>query len=215
VGDATGALGADAPSRLRVQRDALHEHYFSGLRSGAEPHPPSGSALAAALAESFGSLEQWQAAFHAVGESRGVGWVILFQDPTTHWLTNHWISLHQEGVPAGFTPLLVMDVWEHAFMRDYKATERGVYIEAFFRNIDWRMIEQRLPKTSALRLAQLTSSRPARALRAAERVRRLLPRQDAPARCDGAIATPQRSAAPSAPRDRPKRASALPGADRP
>jgi superoxide dismutase, Fe-Mn family len=83
---------------------------------------------------------------------RGVGCVILFQDPTTHWLTNHWITLHQECVPAGFTPLLVMDVWDHAFMRDYKATERGAYIEAFFRNIDWRMIERRLPETSALRL---------------------------------------------------------------
>lgn len=103
----------------------LHEHYFSSLRPAAEPSPPSGSALAAALAESFGSVELWQAAFHAIGELRGVGWVILFQDPTTHWLTNHWITLHEEGVPAGFKPLLVMDVWEHAFMRDYKATERG------------------------------------------------------------------------------------------
>jgi len=56
-------------------------------------------------------------------------------------------------VPVGFTPLLVMDVWEHAFMRDYKATERGKYIEAFFRNIDWRMIERRLQEPSALRLA--------------------------------------------------------------
>jgi Fe-Mn family superoxide dismutase len=131
----------------------LHEHYFSSLRPAAEPSPSSGSALAAALAESFGSVEQWQAAFHAIGELRGVGWVILFQDPTTHWLTNHWITLHQEGVPAGFKPLLVMDVWEHAFMRDYKATERGTYIEAFFRNIDWRMVEGRLPEKSALRLA--------------------------------------------------------------
>jgi Fe-Mn family superoxide dismutase len=131
----------------------LHEHYFSNLRPAAEPKPPSGSGLAAALAESFGSVEQWQAAFHAIGEMRGVGWVILFQDPATHWLTNHWITLHQEGAPAGFKPLLVMDVWEHAFMRDYKATERGMYIEAFFRNIDWRMIERRLPETSALRLA--------------------------------------------------------------
>ena len=131
----------------------LHEHYFSNLRPAAEPNPPSGSALAAALVESFGSVEQWQTAFHAIGEMRGVGWVILFQDPATHWLTNHWITLHQEGVPAGFKPLLVMDVWEHAFMRDYKATERGKYIAAFFRNIDWRMIEQRLQETSALRLA--------------------------------------------------------------
>ncbi len=131
----------------------LHEHYFSNLRPAAEPDPPSGSALAAALAESFGSLEQWQAAFHAIGEMRGVGWVILFQDPTTNWLTNHWITLHHEGVPAGFKPLLVMDVWEHAFMRDYKATKRGKYIEAFFRNIDWRMLERQLQETSPLRLA--------------------------------------------------------------
>jgi Fe-Mn family superoxide dismutase len=131
----------------------LHEHYFSNLRPAAEPAPPKGSALAVALAESFGSVEQWQAAFHAIGEMRGVGWAILFEDPATHWLTNHWITLHQEGVPAGFTPLLVMDVWEHAFMRDYQALERGKYIEAFFRNIDWGMIEGRLQETSALRLA--------------------------------------------------------------
>lgn len=131
----------------------LHEHYFSGLRSAAEPAPASGSSLAAALTQSFGSVERWQAAFHAIGEMRGVGWVILFEDPATHWLTNHWVTLHHEGVLAGFRPLLVMDVWEHAFMRDYKATERAKYIEAFFRNIDWRMVERRLQEPSALRLA--------------------------------------------------------------
>jgi superoxide dismutase, Fe-Mn family len=131
----------------------LHEHYFLNLRPAAAPTPPTGSPLAAALTESFGSVEQWQAAFHAIGEMRGVGWVILFEDPATHWLTNHWVTLHHEGVPAGFRPLLVMDVWEHAFMRDYKATERGKYIEAFFRNIDWRMVERRLQEPSAPRVA--------------------------------------------------------------
>jgi Fe-Mn family superoxide dismutase len=131
----------------------LHEQYFSNLRPAGAPTPPTGSPLTAALTESFGSVEQWQAAFHAIGEMRGVSWVILFQDPATYRLTNHWVTLHHEGVPAGFTPLLVMDVWEHAFMRDYKATERGKYIEAFFRNIDWRMIERRLQEPSALRLA--------------------------------------------------------------
>jgi len=122
----------------------LHEHYFSNLCAAAAPKPSSGSSLATALAESFGSVEQWMAAFQAVGATRGVGWVVLFQDPATSWLTNHWISLHHEGVPVGFKPLLVMDVWEHAFVRDYKATERGKYIEAFFRNIDWKVVERRL-----------------------------------------------------------------------
>jgi superoxide dismutase, Fe-Mn family len=122
----------------------LHEHYFSNLCAGAEPKPSSGSGLATALAGSFGSVEQWMAAFQAAGATRGVGWVVLFQDPATGWLTNHWITLHHEGVPVGFKALLVMDVWEHAFARDYKITERGKYIEAFFRNVDWKVVERRL-----------------------------------------------------------------------
>ena len=122
----------------------LHEHYFANLCPAAGPKPAVGSAVAAALADSFGSVEQWMAAFQAIGATRGVGWVILFQDPATRWLTNHWIALHHEGVPVGFKPLLVMDVWEHAFARDYKVTERGKYIEAFFRNVDWKVVEGRL-----------------------------------------------------------------------
>lgn len=126
----------------------LHECYFSNLCPDAEPRPPVASGLATALAESFGSVEQWRAAFQAIGETHGVGWVVLFQDPATDRLTNHWITLHHDGVPVGFKPLLVMDVWEHAFARDYKATERGKYIEAFFRNVDWPVIEGRLGESS-------------------------------------------------------------------
>jgi Fe-Mn family superoxide dismutase len=81
--------------------------------------------------------------FKAVGATRGVGWVILFQDPLTDRITNHWVTLHQDGIPARCRPLLVMDVWEHAFMRDYKASERAKYVEAFFKNIDWPVIEDR------------------------------------------------------------------------
>jgi Fe-Mn family superoxide dismutase len=129
----------------------LHEYYFSNLRRAAEPKPAPGSGLAQALADSFGSVDQWRADFQAVGGMRGIGWAILFQDPATDRLSNHWISLHQDGVPAGFKPLLVMDVWEHAFMRDYKATEKGKYIEAFFRNVDWPAAERRLREDAAVR----------------------------------------------------------------
>jgi Fe-Mn family superoxide dismutase len=129
----------------------LHEYYFSNLRPRSEPRPPQGSGLAQALTEAFGSLDQWQTDFQAIGEMRGVGWVILFEDPSTERLTNHWITLHQDGVPAGFKPLLVMDVWEHAFMRDYKVTERAKYVAAFFRNIDWPVVERRLNESLALR----------------------------------------------------------------
>jgi Fe-Mn family superoxide dismutase len=131
----------------------LHEYYFGNLRPAADPVPAAGTALAEALTGSFGSVKTWRTDFQAIGEMRGVGWVILFQDPATDRLTNHWITLHQDGVPAGFKPLLVMDVWEHAFMRDYKATERDQYIEAFFRNIDWSTVEARLLEEGAIRPA--------------------------------------------------------------
>ena len=131
----------------------LHEYYFSNLKKGAEPQPAQNSGLAKALTDAFGSIDQWKTDFQAIGEMRGVGWVILFEDPTTDRLTNHWVTLHQEGIPAGFKPLLVMDVWEHAFMRDYKATEKAKYVEAFFRNIDWQMVERRLNQEPAIRPA--------------------------------------------------------------
>ena len=131
----------------------LHEYYFANLRPAAEPAPAPSSPLGRALAEAFGSLEAWTTDFQAIGDMRGIGWVILFEDPATDRLTNHWISMHQDGVPAGFKPLLVMDVWEHAFMRDYKATEKAQYIEAFFRNVDWRCVEHRLVERAAIRPA--------------------------------------------------------------
>jgi Fe-Mn family superoxide dismutase len=131
----------------------LHEYYFSNLRSAAEPRPPEGGGLTQALTGAFGSMDAWQTDFQAMGEMRGIGWVILFQDPATDRLTNHWITLHQDGVPAGFKPLLVMDVWEHAFMRDYKVTEKAKYVEAFFRNVNWSAVERRLHEDAAIRPA--------------------------------------------------------------
>jgi Fe-Mn family superoxide dismutase len=131
----------------------LHEYYFSNLKRGAEPSPGKSSGLAQAINQSFGSLETWKADFQAIGGMRGIGWAILFQDPATDRLTNQWITLHQDGIPAGFKPLLVMDVWEHAYMRDYKATEKAQYIDAFFRNIDWQAVERRLTEDTAVRPA--------------------------------------------------------------
>jgi Fe-Mn family superoxide dismutase len=131
----------------------LHEYYFSNLRRAGEPTPPASSGLARALTDTYGSVDAWKTDFQAMGDMRGIGWVILFQDPATDRLTNHWVTLHQDGVPAGFKPLLVMDVWEHAFMRDYKATEKAKYVEAFFRNIDWQAVEHRLREEAAVRPA--------------------------------------------------------------
>ena len=131
----------------------LHEYYFSNLRRAGDPRPTPQSALGQALEKFWGGVDKWRADFQAIGAMRGVGWVVLAEDPVTDRLTNHWITLHQDGFPASFKPLLVMDVWEHAFMRDYKATERAKYVEAFFRNVDWQVVDRRLTETAAMRPA--------------------------------------------------------------
>lgn len=81
---------------------------------------------------------------------RGVGWAICYQNPANGSLSNHWISLHEVGNIAGFVPVLVMDVWEHAYLLDYKPAERPKYIEAFFSNIDWGVVDGRVQLKEAL-----------------------------------------------------------------
>lgn len=120
----------------------LHELYFENLRAGA-PALERCTSLSQALSSAFTSVDAWKKEFVDVGKIRGVGWAVLYQDPDTGRLTNHWISLHEEGTLAGFRPLLVMDVWEHAFMVDYKVTERVKYIEAFLNNVNWPVCEER------------------------------------------------------------------------
>lgn len=124
----------------------LHEYYFGNLKSGGSGDLKEGSELGKKLSEVYSSLEVWKNDFTKVGSMRGVGWAVLFQDPFTKTLSNHWITLHEEGNVAGFVPVLVMDVWEHAFLLDYKPAERPKYIESFLSNVDWEAVEKRLIK---------------------------------------------------------------------
>jgi len=125
----------------------LHEYYFDNLKSGGGPGDPAKTTQFAKTAESsFGSYEIWKADFVGIGKMRGVGWAICYQNPSNGRLSNHWITLHETGNVAGFVPILVMDVWEHAYLLDYKPAQRPKYIEAFFANIDWTTVAKRLRK---------------------------------------------------------------------
>ena len=95
------------------------------------------------VSEEFGSFETWEKEFRAIGMMRGMGWAILYQDSFTGRLLNFWINEHDGGHPAGGTPLVILDVFEHAFMIDY-GLKRADYIEAFFKNIHWKAVEDRL-----------------------------------------------------------------------
>jgi len=119
----------------------LHEYYFDNLGEKA-PLDKSGT-LAKRMADAFGSYEAWEQDFRATGAMRGIGWAILYQDNVTGWLFNQWINEHEVGHFAGCLPLLIMDVFEHAFITDY-GLKRADYIEAFFNNINWDVVESRL-----------------------------------------------------------------------
>jgi len=121
---------------FEVNGARLHELYFENL-TPAKDAPPS--ALRDAISGAWGTFDAWREEFTAMGVMRGVGWVILYRDPVGGTLGNYWITLHEQGHPAGFTPLLVMDVWEHAFT----GLERPRYVDAFLDNVSWRAVEAR------------------------------------------------------------------------
>lgn len=132
--------------RLGFERNGmlLHEHYFGNMRRGGSPAPATGSSFIEAAQAGFGSFDIWKADFMSIGLMRGVGWAICGRDPSSGHLLNHWVTLHEVGNIAGAKPILVMDVWEHAFLLDYKPADRAKYCEAFFSNIDWKVVEDRL-----------------------------------------------------------------------
>jgi len=133
----------------------LHEYYFDNLKKGGGTGYPAQTAEFAKAAEtSFGSYKVWKADFVGIGKMRGVGWAICNQNPANGRLSNHWITLHETGNVAGFNPILVMDVWEHAFLLDYKPAERPKYIEAFFSNIAWDTVEERLRRIKGVQTAR-------------------------------------------------------------
>jgi len=136
----------------------LHEYYFENLKSGGGVGDPATSSQFLKAAEStFGSYDIWKTDFVGIGKMRGVGWAICNQNPANGRISNHWITLHETGNVAGFSPILVMDVWEHAYLLDYKPAERPKYIEAFFSNIDWSAVDKRVETRQGKPQAQAVS----------------------------------------------------------
>jgi len=119
----------------------LHELYFGNL--GGKAPIDKNSTLGKKMAGDFGSCEAWEKDFKSVGAMRGIGWVALYQDTTSGRLINFWINEHDVGNPAGCVPILIMDVFEHAFITDY-GLKKADYIAAFFKNVDWKAVQNRM-----------------------------------------------------------------------
>ena len=119
----------------------LHELYFENL--GGKGGIDKTSKTAKRIIESFGSYDAWEKDFRATGAMRGIGWVALYHDTDARRLINFWVNEHDVSHPAGCIPILIMDVFEHAFMLDY-GLKRADYIEAFFKNINWAAVDTRI-----------------------------------------------------------------------
>lgn len=132
--------------RLAFEFDGmrLHELYFSNL-GGKGTELDKNSPLYKRIAQDFGSYEAWKENFMNTGLIRGIGWVVLYLDQVHGRLMNVWISEHQDNHLAGCEPILIMDVWEHAYMLDYGLDRMG-YIKAFWNNINWDVVSSRYGK---------------------------------------------------------------------
>jgi Fe-Mn family superoxide dismutase len=123
---------------------ALHELYFANLGGDGK----AGGKVTKALAETYGSLGRWEEEFRATGASLGggSGWVILDFELSTKTLRTHCSGNHTQ-TKAGSLPLLVLDMYEHAYQMDYGAAA-AKYIDAFFDNLRWEVVEQRFARAT-------------------------------------------------------------------
>lgn len=118
----------------------LHEAYFDILGGDGQPT----GKIVQAIEKEFGSFEKWQEEFRALGLSAR-GWVILAYDFNDGKLRNYLNDVHNQGGIWGAVPLLVLDVYEHAYFIDY-GSDRKSYLEAFFQNLNWSVIENKFQK---------------------------------------------------------------------
>lgn len=118
----------------------LHELYFENMQSEVAKKPEG--KIKEKIEKIYGSIEDWQKGFEGIGTMRGIGWVVLFYDEASGELFTTWIDEHNTGLLAGCKVLLVMDVFEHAFMIDY-GLKRIDYIKNFFAHTNWEVVEKR------------------------------------------------------------------------
>lgn len=120
----------------------LHELYFDNLSSAGGTG--EGSKFASAISKQYGDFATWKADFAASAKMPGIGWVVCYHDPVRGAFDNYWIDRHDVGHPAGYKPVVVIDMWEHAWSAYLKPTEKAKYVDDFFANMNWAAIDGRL-----------------------------------------------------------------------
>jgi superoxide dismutase, Fe-Mn family len=121
----------------------MHEYYFEQLEHGAQALNVE-SALAKVVSEKYGSTDAFMEHIKEVAGSRGIGWVVVYQDTRAgNIIHTVFVADHEVGQLSGLPIILALDLWEHAFMVDYVPAEKKNYIEAFLKNVNWSVVENR------------------------------------------------------------------------
>ena len=122
-----------------------HEYYFKSLEGGGK-NLPTDSKLKTAIEKQAPSFELWLSGFKNLAMTRGVGWAILYYDKQTDQLMHTWVDEQHLGQLNGLQYILGIDMWEHAYVYDYPTSEKKKYVEAFFENLNWEVIEENFKK---------------------------------------------------------------------
>jgi superoxide dismutase, Fe-Mn family len=122
----------------------LHEYYFDQLVPGGSGGLKADNPFGKLVAKQFGSIEAWQEFFMGTAKMPGIGWVVCYFDSVNGMILNTWIEQHHEGHLIGCKPLLILDVFEHAFTVYLKPTQRAQYLTDFMANVDWNIVGKRI-----------------------------------------------------------------------
>lgn len=119
-----------------------HEYYFSQFEGGAQTLREG--TLKNKIEQQWGTVETWTTSFRQLALTRGIGWAMLYHDPHTDQLIQTWIDEHQIGQLVDLDIILALDMWEHSYLIDYVSSEKNKYIDAFFTNLNWETVSNRL-----------------------------------------------------------------------
>jgi Fe-Mn family superoxide dismutase len=130
--------------RLSFEFDGMrmHEYYFEQFEHAVDV-PDEKSPLRDAAEEKYGSWDGFLSHLKEVAGTRGIGWVVVYYDPTLRALHTAWVGDHEIGQFAGVPIILAIDMWEHAYMVDYRPADKKSYVEAFLENVNWNVPEKR------------------------------------------------------------------------
>lgn len=152
--------GGEEYHRIRAATDALtfhlaghalHSVFWTNMARDGGGDPPEVSAIAAMLRRDFGSIEKWREHFSwAAMQVQGGGWAVLAYEPRAQRLLVLQAEKHQNAAVFATIPLLVVDVWEHAYYLQYR-NRRASYLKAFMNVIHWQDVDRRLAAARALR----------------------------------------------------------------